>query len=353
MKLTMIKILLCVCALLSLSGCRHRDFCYHHEEHSPVAVTIIKADYLRAWEIAHAADPYRDWRSDWPSHMPMAYDDLLPGIPEGLRVVVYPHDGSERYAVNMDAHGGELQFQAEGWHSMLLYNNDTEYIVFEGQESYTSSTATTRTRNRSTYNGNRYYAPMRTDERTVTPPDVIYSAYVEAHVVQRTVPGEHTVAEVTLQPRVFTYVVHYGFDAGFEYVKQARGALAGMADGVWLATGRTSDKAATLLYDCEMTDDAVIATVKSFGVPDFAEGEYSPDDRDGEYRYALNLELCLTNGKVVNYDFDVTEQVRRQPRGGVLQVGGIVVSAAEASESGSGFDVDVVDWGPDQPLPMF
>lgn len=52
----------------------------------------------------------------------------------------------------------------------------------------------------------------------------------------------------------------------------------------------------------------------------------------------LNLEVRLKNGKVKNFDFDVTDQVHRQPRGGVIIVDNLVISGGE-------FEVDVEDWG--------
>lgn len=329
-------------ALLSLSGCKHRDFCYVHPRHAPVAVAIVEADYSRVWELPHTT-PYILWSESWPEGLPYQYDDLRPVCPEGLRINIYPIEG-ERYSVDLPSKGGEVQFETEGPHSLLLYNNDTEYIILDGMDSFVSSKASTRTRTRSTYQG------TRTGERTVNPPDALYAQYVEHFVSQRTAPGEHEVLETTLESRVFTYVIQYNFDYGFMYVKQARGALSGMADGVYLSTGNTTDDRATLLYDASVRANDILAEVRSFGVPAYKEGSYNPS-RPG-YRYALNLELCLTNGKVVSYDFDVTDQVKAQPRGGVISVGGIVVKDEDGCDYGGGFSVDVTEWGPDEPLPM-
>ena len=87
---------------------------------------------------------------------------------------------------------------------------------------------------------------------------------------------------VTMHPLVFTYLVRYEFSHGLKYVALARGALAGMAGAVWLNSGRTAEEAATVLYDCTVED---------------------------------------------------------------IVVSGIEIPDEEGMEGGSGFDVDIEDWG--------
>ena len=42
---------------------------------------------------------------------------------------------------------------------------------------------------------------------------------------------------------------------------------------------------------------------------------------------------------------DITEQVKAQPRGGVIVITGLEVSDEDGESGGSGFDVEVGDWG--------
>ena len=53
----------------------------------------------------------------------------------------------------------------------------------------------------------------------------------------------------------------------------------------------------------------------------------------------------LKNGKKLNFEFDITEQMKNQPRGGVITVGGIQISDKDGTEGGSGFDASVDGWG--------
>ena len=75
-----------------------------------------------------------------------------------------------------------------------------------------------------------------------------------------------------------------------EYVSLARGALAGMAQAVWLNSGHTSDEAATVLYDCTVEKFGIQALVRSFGIPDFPNEHYG---RRAKRKYGLNLEVRL------------------------------------------------------------
>jgi len=58
----------------------------------------------------------------------------------------------------------------------------------------------------------------------------------------------------------------------------------------------------------------------------------------------LNLEVMMKNGKLKEFEFDVTDQLSAQPRGGVITVDGLEVTDEEAGNE-SGFDVDVDGWG--------
>ena len=323
--------------LTVFSSCEHKDLCFDHEEHAPKSEIRVKAEYEKEWELTCGEGP--DWKnhSTWSTVFGMEYDMLRPGIPDGLRVQAYHADGSN--SVLNIAPEGEIVRLRPGEHSVLLYNNDTEYIVFDDMNSFASAKATTRARTHSSYIGNSYLA--ETDENTVNEPDMLYGHYIESYTAERkTEPDE---LSVTMHPLVFTYLVRYEFSHGLKYVALARGALAGMAGAVWLNSGRTAEEAATVLYDCTVEDFGVQARVRSFGIPDYPNALYKA--RASERKYALNLEVRLRNGKIKSFDFDVTDQVAVQPRGGVIVVSGIEIPDEEGMEGGSGFDVDIEDWG--------
>ena len=306
------------------TGCR-KDLCPNHYPQASVALS-----YEQAWE----RDYGMHWIDAWSADRYGAYDALRPGRPEGVSMIAYAGERSDLFFLQPE--GGEVVFGSEV-RSLLFYNNDTEYIVLNDLASLPAARATTTTRTRSTLRA------MHADERTINPPDVLYGSFADE--VPQIKLHENVPLPVRMQPLAYTYVVRYGFEYGRQHVALARGALAGMAESVYLRDGVTCDEGATILFDCALTDDGARAEVRSFGVPGFPDEYYGRERRArDERRYTLNLEVRLTNGKLKEFVFDVTEQLRRQPRGGVIEVGGIRVEDGD-NMNNSGFDVDVDDWG--------
>ncbi|MDE7109403.1 MAG: DUF5119 domain-containing protein, partial [Muribaculaceae bacterium] len=137
----------------------------------------------------------------------------------------------------------------------------------------------------------------------------------------------------------------YEFEYGLENVALARGALGGMADSVYLLDGRSSEEATIIIYDCDIKDYGCEAHVRSFGVPGFPDEYYGRGDlRTEPRRYTLNLEVRLKNGKFVEFNIDVSDQIEKQPRGGLITVSGLRIEDIDSS-SPAGFDVEVEGWG--------
>lgn len=313
------------------TACEHKELCSNHRDHAHRYHINVIADYRYDWEECLGGP---DWKTSWPEDY-LPYDDLRPGTPSGLRVVNFNEAGDYNLH-NIAANGGVINLY-EGKNNLLFYNNDTEYIVFSSFENMATTRATTRVRTRASYTGNTY---ADDDEPTLTPPDMLYANYYDGYIAEKVVdPAD---VEVTLQPLVFTYKVRYEFKEGLKYVSMARGALSGMASSVLLVTGETSADAATLLYDCEVTDFGVRALVTSFGVPGYPHPNY-PTRETG--KHALNLEILMKNSKTITFEFDVTDQVKAQPHGGVIVVKDIVIAEEDGKQGSGGFDVSVDDWG--------
>jgi hypothetical protein len=65
----------------------------------------------------------------------------------------------------------------------------------------------------------------------------------------------------------------------------------------------------------------------------------------GDNVYAVQLECRMKNGKYKTFDINVTDQVEKQPHGGVIVVKGLEITESEGATSGGAFDVNVSDWG--------
>ena len=317
-------------ALLGTFSCTHKELCINHPEHALRYHINLVADYHHLWEEHNQID----WPNNWPEGY-LPYEQFIPGKPTGLRVINTNADGQSN-THNIGPDGGVVNLY-EGYNDLLAYNNDTEYIVFLRADNGATTRATTRTRTRASYLGNQYANEKA--EETVTPPDMLYSTFLQKYEAEKLiVPAD---VNVDLHPLVFTYKVRYEFESGLEYVAIARGAISGMAVSVTMNTGVTSDEAATILYDCEVTDFGARAIVKSFGLPGFP----NPNFKSSTNKNALNLEVMLKNGKIVVREFDITDQVKAQPHGGVIVVKGIVITEEEGMQGTGSFDVEVNDWG--------
>lgn len=319
-----------VATLLLLTSCQ-KDLCYNH---------YSAADVSFSWEKEWERNYGMSYASNWDAaYYGYAYDDLRPEMPEWVALVKYSADGelSEKF---IPLGGGELILDGGADQSFLFYNGDTEYIVFSDLEKpYASATATSRTRANISYIKERH-----PDVRSMSPPDMLYASFVDK------VPnvGIHELYPMTvkMQPLVYTYLVRYEFEHGKEQIAYARGAIGGLAEAVYLRDGKTSDESAIILYDCAVTSYGCEAQVKSFGIPGFPDEYYgrSADTPTTERPYTLNLEVALEDGKVFEFNFDISDQMAKQPRGGVIKVTGLRIEDGQEI-SDSAFEVDVANWG--------
>ena len=308
-----LKVLLLLCGAVLLTGCR-KELCYDHDHWT--------ANVVADWELVWERDYGMAWEQSWNSPAGVAYDSLRPVPGKGIAAIVYK-DGGSYVERHIGADGGILPL-GEGRHSLLFYNDDTEYIVFSGLDTWAEASATTRTRTRSTYQD------AHGEESTVNSPDMLFGAWIENYEPAGSPDATPLDLPVTLRPLVYKYVLVYEFESGIEYVKLARGALAGMAQSVFLQDGRTGSDKATVLFDETDID---------------LERDY-PGKAPGEVTgaFGLNLEVMLPDGTIKTFEFDISEQMADQPRGGVITVSGLTISAGEIGSSG-GFDVDVDGWG--------
>ena len=309
------QLALAVVLLISLSAvvsCRE-DLCYNHFGEAKVCFR-------------------------WPDTSPGG-----PAFPEGVTMLVYGDDSSGPTENFISPEGGNVSFGSGKARSFLLYNNDTENIRLFDLSSPTTAYATSTPADRP---ASATIRKLHSDESAVNPPDILYSAYIEA------LPdvGSHERLDLSFEMNrlVHVYEITYEFEYGGNRVSLARGALAGMAEAILLHDGATPRGGATLLYDCDPTGQHVRASVPSFGVPGYPESAASARVSG---RQTLQLEVKLVNGKVKEFVFDVTDQLAGQPRGGAIHVSGLRIEDDESS-SDSGFDVDLDGWGNDEEIDL-
>ena len=336
-------------AMSMLCACEHHDLCFQPDQHTGGRALTVSISYSLIWHedysLYNDIDSINlDWVDNWQDMYATDRVALHPNVPEGIRCVSY-QDGDRLSSVNLDPYGGDVSLSG-GDYSLIFYNNDTEYIIFNDRSSMNTVTAGTRSRTRATYLGNSALGTR--SENTVSAPDILFCHYEEVSIDQNGRSSQSL--DIEMKPIVYSYVVHCEFAAGFEYVTLARGALAGMAGSAYLKDGTTTDDVVTILFDCELTDNGASATVNSFGIPNYTPDATVVDEGgnlipDEEHRYGLTIEVKLRNGVLKTFDFDVTDQMAIQPNGGVIEVSGLEITEEEARVGGSAFDVNINDWG--------
>lgn len=330
----MIRLYIVIVSCLCFVACDMRELCYDHNEHAYKYQVNIVADYEQEWQ--YPTSSLKDWKENWPDTFNISYSDLRPNLPSGLRILLYDSLYCDKQ--NISRTGG-IVYLTELEKSILLYNNDTETILFDNVEDYEGATATTRSVTRGLYEGNSY--STMSDVNAKTEPEVLYVSYIQSYVPVSAVTAP--ILAVSMKPVVYTYYVRYEFEYGIQHVVLARGALAGMAGSVNLHTQKAGDDLSTVMFDAKIRSFGVDAQVRSFGLPNDMTRIQS--QLNGDYTCALNLDVALENGYIKTFEFDVTDQILVQPKGGVLVVKGLRVEDEEAAKQGTGFDVDVDNWG--------
>lgn len=331
MKLSRILSLAFLMAVMSvLTSCRD-ELCYNHFR--SVAVSL---SWEHEWERDYGKHHVASWDASLHGR---DYDDLRPDKAEWVNLIHFSADGS-RYENFLKNHGGDVNVDEGDGQSFLLYNGDTEYIILSDIATPPNARASATGRSRSSLT---YVSERHPTARTTNPPDVLFSAYVpDLPIVEK---HEKKPMAIKMQPLVYTYLVRYEFEYGLNYVALARGALGGMAESVYLLDGRSSDESSIILYDCDLKDFGCEAQVHSFGIPGFPDEYYGrADETTSDRRYSLNLEVRLKNGKYAEFNYDITDQIADQPRGGVILVKGLRIED-EFGSSATGFNVDINDWG--------
>lgn len=322
-----------VTVMSAMTSCRD-ELCYNH---------YPSLDVSLSWEHEWERDYGMNHSATWDASLHgFGYESLRPGKPEWVNLIRFGADGT-RHESFLGNNGDNVMVDIGAGQSLLLYNGDTEYIILSDiatpPKARASATARTRT-------SLAAVTERHPEARTTNPPDVLYSAYVSD--LPEVKIHENRPQPVKMQPLVYTYVIRYEFEYGLEHVALARGALGGMAESVYLLDGRSSDETTIIIYDCEIKDYGCEAHVRSFGVPAFPDEYYGRADdakTDTPARpYTLNLEVRLNNGKYVEFNTDISDQIAKQPRGGVIKVSGLRIED-EVSMTEAGFNVDIDGWG--------
>lgn len=315
---TMIKyitiIAIAILSITSFSSCEHKDLCYHHPHK-----TRLKIEFN--WEKA-----------------PDAYA-------KGMCVYFYAVDGSSYRRFDFsNAEGGYVEIN-EGVYNVIVYNNDTEGVLFKNTKSYDSHHLYTREGNilENLYGSTAQSAPRAKgseDERVVITPDMMWGCAVTqvevtltgTHYEHETITGDmdapqlkvdNTPEDVILtfypEDMLCAYTYEIRNVKNIEEVKLACASLSGMSGGMTISNGELSKECITLPIPatCDIKEKRITGGFYTFG---------HHEDNTKEHRmllYVVNQdEEKFYYGDPVDEDkrgenykdlFNVTEQIDTAP----------------------------------------
>lgn len=348
-------------------------------------VSIATAEYDLQLNVLWGADWQREWQYPWieDKYGPLGYTH-----PTGVHAIAYQlNNDMERQRWYDDRHlsgtGGRIQLGTNEHYDMLLYNDDTEWILFPDREEHQTNpnsdfetfNATTRTSSRTQYTRSHtgYNQP---DQLFGVLLDKLYiTDDPEAYTIERNEDGSVNYVykmEATLHPYTFIYLYQVILRnnrtiEGDIIINSAKGLTAnGLSSGVDLFTHRTHHSTVSLTQDavCPLvkdynvtlpdgTDtvaDILAARILTWGMPDTAPLKVLSRSENIELADStyVGIGLNLHNGYTYVIQRDVTQQMREHPAGGVITL--IVDVTQEIPDSiinhkgGGGFQATVNQW---------
>lgn len=253
--------------------------------------------------------------------------------PEGVRVIFFAPAKEGVLTANLPPTGGIVEI-ASGKYTMLLYNNDSEKILFKNVQQYESHEAYTD--QRSVSFENKAFSGIAYEQ-----PDALWTVDVD--------PCE-IAGDTTLYVKPVQQVKSYRIDVcvdGAEYLRGARGVITGMITSLTLKDFQSADDPGTLITTAQQEISGVSFRFRSFGVVVDSINTYI----DPLYTHKLIFELS-TEAYSYTYNIDVTPQLNAIKNGGMFTICGVVKIPSDESPE-AGFTPDIEDWDPNIfPLPV-
>jgi len=246
-------------------------------------------------------------------------------VPESVRAIFYPTDGSTPSVFNISATGGTVQVPM-GEYTVLLFNNDTEYIKLQNSESLSTIEAYTSLLLKA---GDTKSFP---EQNIVNMPDLFYASLLQSYKL--TADEASTVIEMTPQAKVSDFEVLIQV-IGIENVSSATGYMSGVAGSYFPGLDSLPVTSSAIAFDFgQESTNYISATVRTFGM-----------SRTEPQENIFRLYLTLINGETEYYDFDVTDQLKVDLSADVIvTIPDSIVVEDVSSSTGSGFNATVDDW---------
>lgn len=380
--------LIALTLLLSLSGCEREPMLHLHEggEDIEIDVPVVDLELQVLWDYSFSYDVSYDWKAEWQYGWDQTDEELFGKlgytVPETFNIRRYfTHDvkyGKHEEPFKHYITGNLLTATYDfGFWDFLAWNDirtsdDVQSIHIDESQSYDYVTAYT----------NEGMTPVRYNpqfSRAFYQPEELFAGYEAGIEINKNLDGFEYDAErkrwvkhldTELQPVTYLYllqvILHNNNENGRKITAiDGTANLSGMARTVTLNTGVTGPDAITVSTNVRMkkdqklknneTADIIGGRVLTFGIPKlnpsslstraYKESLNEVKNADLGNRHYLDVQMQFYNGMDSTFVFDVTDQVRKLYRGGVITVELDMSKIPVPSRSGgSGFDAVVKDY---------
>lgn len=247
-------------------------------------------------------------------------------VPEGVRAIFYPTDGSMPHIYNIPAMGGAVTVP-EGEYTVLLFNNDTEYAKLQNQENLSSIEAYTSLLLKAEK------SKSFPEQNIVNMPDMFYTYMQKDYRVKE--DSTSTVIQAMPEAKVFRFEVLVQI-TGLKNVSSATGYVSGVAGSYFPGLDSLPVPSSAIAFDFGQKDShSISAIVRTFGM-----------SGTKPQKNILRLSLTLINGDSKSYDFDITDQLKADIKTSrvVVTIPDTIVVEDVSGSTGSGFNATVHDW---------
>lgn len=373
--------------LIFLTSCEREPLLHLYDSaDADFSLPIVKLDLEVYWDYEIGYDISYDWKAewnyDWDETDKAIFGEIGYVEPTVFNLRRYytgdqkygPHTSVLAHTIYGTTFNGRFDW---GYWDLLVWN---EIATIGGVQSLhideeTSLDAVVAYTNQS-MNPSRYQAPKYT--RSFYEPEALFSAYDAGEEINRNLDGFDYDAErniyvkhlnMKLVPITYIYLTQVILRHNNGRITSVDGNanLSGMARSTVLNTGRSGEDPITVYYNVRMKNnmpithpirgvpkgeitDIVGGRLMSFGLCSTAANNVSrADEVSDPYRHYMDVTMQFYNGKDSTIVFDVTDQVRKRYKGGVITVVLDVDSVPiPARKGGSGFDAVVKDFEEEQ-----
>lgn len=374
---------------LALTGCEREPLLHLHEGGSENTMDLPKIDLeLKVlWDYEFKYDVVYDWEAEWKYGWDEEDNKLFGKIgytePSAYEIRRYytqhvqygPHEAPYKNHIQSNRLTASYDF---GFWDILAWNDiqtadGIQSVRIDESSTYDYVTAETG----QTMVPTRYNAPKFPN--AFYQPEELFAGYEKGIEINKNLDGfvfdeERNCwvrkLEMLFQPVTYIYLTQIILHNNRQNTRivtsiDGSGNLSGMARSVNLNTGITGADAITVNYnmrmklDQEMKDgekvDIIGGKVLTFGMPkvktsrldshSYMESLAKVRDADLNNRHYLDVKMQFYNGKDSTLVFDVTDQVRRLYKGGVITIDVDMTKVpVPVRPGGSGFDAVVKDF---------